>query len=288
MSTLKNFVLPYWEMTKPRICVLALVMAAVGFFLGSPRPVDYVLLTWSMLGIGLLGASSGILNQYMERELDAQMWRTLNRPLPSGRLAPARALWVGWGMAIGGVVVLLFFSNPVTTVLGALTLLFYLGVYTPAKRVSSMSTLVGAIPGAMPPLLGWTAGHGSLGGEGWILFAILFLWQIPHFLAIAMIYKDDYQRAKFPILTVVDPAGFQTSKQIVLYALVLMPLTLVPVAWGTAGDWYFLGALILGSLFLAFSISLAIRRTLPQARRLFFFSLIYLPLIGFLLAWDRI
>jgi heme o synthase len=278
----------YLELTKPRICLLALMMSTLGFILGSVGPVNPVRLFWSLLGIGLVGAASGILNQYIEREWDGQMWRTLNRPLPSGRVSPDHALHLGLLTGAIGETILLFAVNPVTAVLGATTLLFYLGIYTPSKRVSSLSTLIGAIPGAMPPLLGWTAAQGTLGAQGMLLFAILFVWQIPHFLAIAWIYREDYARGNFPVLPVIDEQGSDTAKQVIIYSLVLLPLTLVPAAWGVAGKIYFYGALVLGSLFLVQGIFLAVYRSKPYARRLFFASILYLPLLGFLMVWDRV
>ncbi len=284
----RELVRDYFEMTKPRICLLALVMTTLGFFLASPGSIDRGLLFWSLLGISLVGGASGVLNQYIERDLDGKMWRTLERPLPAGRIEPAKALWFGVILTAMGEAILLVAVNPVTAVLGALTLLFYLGIYTPAKRVSSMSTLIGAIPGAMPPLLGWAAARGQIGPEGLVLFGILFLWQIPHFLAIAWIYREDYSRANFPILTVLDEQGAVTARQVIIYTLVLLPLTLVPTAWGVAGRVYFFGALVLGVGFLVQAILLAVQRTKVQARRLFFASLIYLPVLGILMVWDRV
>jgi protoheme IX farnesyltransferase len=278
----------YWELTIPRICMLALIMAAIGFFIATDGTADLKLLAISLVGIGLVGASSGVINQYMERHLDGQMWRTLNRPLPSGRMEPRKALVFGVVLAVLGEAILLLAVNVVTAVLGAATLFIYLGVYTPSKRISTMSTLVGAIPGAMPPLLGWTAAEGRISGGGLILFSILFLWQIPHFLAIAWMYKEDYSRANFQVLSVIDEKGSATSRQIIIYTLVLLLVTLIPSAWGSAGQTYFYGALVMGLLFLAQGIWLAFHRTKAQARRLFLASLIYLPMLGLLLAWDRV
>lgn len=277
----------YLMLTKPRICALAMIMASLGFFIGNGN-VDWSLFFWSQLGIALVGAASGVLNQYIEKEVDGHMWRTLDRPLPSGRMLPQHALAFGLGMAFGGEILLLIAVNPVTAVLGALTLLFYLGIYTPAKRISSVSTLIGAIPGAMPPLLGFTASKGTVTSEGMLLFAILFLWQIPHFLAIAWIYKEDYARGSMPVLPVIDEEGWQTAWQIILYNLVLLPITLIPSAWGLAGKIYFYGAIALGLIYLSQGIAMAMRRTKVQARRLFLTSLVYLPALGILLAWDRL
>lgn len=276
------------EMTKPRICLLALMMASLGYFLGTNGPIAPLPFTFALLGIALVGAGCGALNMYLERDIDALMWRTMDRPLPSGRMPPHYALIMGFSTAIVGEAILLFLVNPTTAVLGGLTLLFYLGIYTPSKRVSSMSTLVGAIPGAMPPLMGYVASHGRIGPGGAWLFALLFLWQIPHFLAIAWIYREDYARGGFPILSVVDKVGMMTAKQILVYALVLLPLTLVPSVWGIAGEMYFVGALVLGILFFALSAKLAFRRNHAYARALFLYSIVYLPALGLLLVWDRV
>jgi heme o synthase len=288
IQNVTNRMSDFLEMTKPGICVLAMVMATLGFWLGSPDGIETVSFLMALVGIALVGASSGVLNQYIERELDAQMWRTLDRPLPSGRIQPGQALVFGIVLAVIGEAVLFFGVNVITAVLGAITLFVYLCVYTPAKRMSTLSTLIGAFPGAMPPLLGWTAAQGSIGRHGLILFGILFLWQIPHFLAIAWIYREDYSRANFPILTVVDHRGGATIRQILLYSVILVPITLIPTIWGLAGHYYFYGAIFLGALFLSQGIWLAIYRTKLQARRLFFASLIYLPVLGVLMAWDRV
>jgi len=284
----KQVLIDLFEMTKPRICLLALSMAALGFFLGSIGPVQWGRLVWTLVGLGLVGASCGAFNQYLERDIDALMWRTMNRPLPSGRLLPKHAIWVGVITGILGELVLLAAVNSVTAVLGMFTMFFYLAVYTPSKRISSLSTLVGAIPGALPPLMGWTASHGIVTVEGLLLFAILFLWQIPHFLAIAWIYREDYARGGLPILSVVDVEGTETAKQIILYSTVLLPLTLVPSLWGVTGHYYFLGAFALGLAFLIYGIRLAVHRNHYSARRLFLVSIFYLPLLGLLMVWDRV
>ncbi len=284
----KQYLNDLFEMTKPRICLLALSMAALGYFLGSEGPLLWGRLAWTLLGLALVGAACGAINQFQERDIDALMWRTMNRPLPSGRMLPAHALWMGVITAVMGECVLLWFVNSVTALLGAFTLFFYLGIYTPSKRVSSLSTLIGAIPGALPPLMGWTASHGVVTVEGLLLFAILFLWQIPHFLAIAWIYREDYARARLPILSVVDVEGSSTAKQIILYSIVLLPLTLVPSLWGVTGHIYFLGAFALGICFLLYGIRLAVQRNHYSARQLFLVSIFYLPLLGLLMVWDRV
>ena len=216
------------------------------------------------------------------------MWRTMNRPLPSGRITPAAALIIGIVAGVLGELVLFLAVNSITAVLGAVTFVCYVGIYTPMKRVSPMSTLIGAIPGAMPPLMGWTAAYGSIAMLGMLLFAILFLWQIPHFLAIAWLYREDYARANLPILSVIDEKGAATAKQVILYCVALLPLTLVPSVWGVTGKFYFIGAMALGFAFLASGVSLALNRSKPYARIMFFVSIFYLPALGFLMVWDRV
>jgi heme o synthase len=275
------------ELTKLRLVFLALMMAAMGYVLGLEGSFQITHFLASLLGILLLGLSCGVLNQYMERDLDARMARTKNRPLPAGRLQPEIALKIGIAGALIGELTLLIGVNSVTAVLGALTLLFYLGIYTPSKRISSLSTLLGAIPGAMPPLMGFTASHGTLAWGGAALFGILFLWQVPHFLAIAWLYREDYAKAGFPVLTVVDEVGANTVRQVLLYSLVLLLVSLVPTALGLAGATYFYGALFSGTVFVGFGALLAIYRSRPYARRLFLASLLYLPVLFVLLVWDR-
>lgn len=284
----KQNLIDVFEMTKPRICMLALSMAALGYFLGSEGAIRWGRLFWTLTGLAFVGAACGAVNQYLERDIDGMMWRTMSRPLPSGRLKPSTALWIGFITAVLGEIILLSAVNSVTALLGAFTMFFYLGVYTPSKRVSSLSTLIGAIPGALPPLMGWTASYGVVTMEGLLLFAILFLWQVPHFLAIAWIYREDYARARLPILSVVDVEGSETAKQIILYSIVLIPLTLVPSLWGVTGHHYFLGAFALGLAFLLYGIRLAMQRNHYSARQLFLVSILYLPLLGLLMVWDRI
>lgn len=276
----------YMTLAKPRISFLALVMAAIGFVAGTSLDAELPKFFLTLLGLGLLGAGSGALNQYLEKETDTLMPRTRNRPLPTGRLLPEQALVFGIITSVIGFLILLFAANALTAVLGALTLLFYLGIYTPAKRISSLSTLVGAIPGAMPPLMGWTAATGKLGGWGIILFAVVFLWQIPHFLAIAWMYRDDYASGSFPVLTVLDREGTWTGWWSVIYALALIPISLVPTMWHLSGAIYFWSALVLGLGFLWLSARMAYHRSAPAARALFIGSLLYLPLLGGALVWD--
>jgi protoheme IX farnesyltransferase len=276
-----------FEMTKPRICLLALSMASLGYALATPGHVAFPALGIALLGIALVGACCGALNQFLERDIDARMWRTMRRPLPAGRLAPQAAVWMGAVTGIAGLVILAVWVNPLTAILGAATIFFYVCLYTPSKRWSTASTLIGAVPGAMPPLMGWTAASGTLSIEGILLFAILFIWQIPHFLSIAWIYREDYARASLPILSVVDEQGVATSKQVIVYSVALLPLTLLPTIWGVTGGVYFFGAMALGLIFLASGIGLAIHRSKAYARRLFLVSILYLPALGLLMIWDR-
>jgi heme o synthase len=276
------------ELTKPGICVLALAMAALGYVVGNKGDIRYAHFLVTLLGTALVGAGCGAINQWMEVDIDALMHRTRDRPLPTGRIPSWVALTLGFGCMVVGFALLLVFVNRVTALLGLATFLTYLLAYTPMKRTTTFSTLVGAIPGAMPPLMGWTASTGSLSSEGWVLFTILFLWQIPHFLAIAWVYREDYARASLPILSVIDERGNATSLQVLLYSSVLLPFSLVPSVLGVTGSAYFFGALLLGILFFVFSVYLAVFKTKIYARRLFFASIIYLPILGILMAADKI
>lgn len=287
-ETSPTFLADLVDLTKLRLCALALAMTALGYCVGSGEAVDWGRLTVALIGTALVGAGCGAVNQWMERDIDALMHRTRNRPLPSGRMNAGFALGFGTVCLVLGFIVLLVGVNLITALLGVMTFLTYLVAYTPLKRTSSISTLVGAIPGAMPPLMGWTAATGRMDLEGWILFAILFLWQVPHFLAIAWIYREDYARAGLPILSVIDLEGGATSKQVLLYSSMLLPLSLVPTLIGLTGPAYFFGALFLGLGFFVFSVYLAIFRTKVYARRLFFASIIYLPILGTLMAIDRL
>lgn len=279
----------YLELTKPRICVLALIMASLGYFLARHGiAFDFWNYFFTMLGLTLVGAGCGALNQFLEREIDFLMPRTRQRPLPAKRLLPTQALLMGIPCSVVGLAVLYFGVNSLTAVLGAFTLFTYLAVYTPAKRWTSFSTLLGAIPGALPPLMGQTAVTGHFTIEGVLLFAILFIWQVPHFLAIAWIYRDEYAKAGLPILTVIDEKGLRTAKQSVLYSMVLLPLSLLPSIGGVAGRFYFVGALVLGTIFLGYSVAWALYRSKQEARRLFLVSILYLPALGILMLWDKL
>ncbi|MGH7589544.1 MAG: heme o synthase [Gemmatimonadota bacterium] len=274
-------------LTKARITALVLVTAAAGYVLGAPR-VELGTLVWLLVGVGLASGGAAALNQVYERDADARMTRTASRPVPAGRISPARGLAVGLLLSAGGVGWLVIGINTLTGFLALLTIVLYIAVYTPLKPRTSLNTLVGAIPGAIPPVIGWTAATGSIGLGGWALFSILFLWQLPHFLAIAWLFRDDYARGGFPMLPVVDPAGGSTGRQAALYALALIPVSLTPTLLGLTGGVYFFGALALGVAFLACGLGMAMDRGRKSARRLLLASVTYLPILLALLVLDRV
>lgn len=277
----------YVDLTKPRITFLVVLTTIAGFCLASAHGLDWLNLVHLIVGISLLSSGISTLNQWMERDLDALMLRTRNRPLPTGKMSPTQALKFGLSLTLGAIVYVLFFINGLTALLGAITAASYLLLYTPLKTRTTLSTVWGAFPGAMPPLVGWVAVRGQLNIEGWVLFAILFLWQFPHFLAIAWMYRDDYARAGIKMLPVVEPEGRITSQQIVLYTVMLLPVSLLPTLVQVSGWVYFGGAIILGLGFLYFSILAALRRTTWQARRLLLASVIYLPLLFALMVLNH-
>lgn len=269
----------YIELTKPRITFLIVLTSAAGFFLGSRGAVNYLTFANAMVGIGLLSSGIATLNQFMERELDGLMRRTANRPLPSGRLFPFEALWFGVALTLFAELYLVLTVNVLTAVLGLCVIAGYLFLYTPLKTRTSLSTAVGAFPGAMPPLIGWAAARGELDVAAWVLFAILFLWQFPHFLAIAWMYREDYGRAGIRMLPVVEPDGRVTGQQIILYSLMLIPVSLLPTVLGVSGRFYLIAALLLGLMFLATSIRAALSKSNQHARQLLLASVLYLPLL---------
>lgn len=277
----------YLELTKPRITFLIVLTAAAGFALASPGLVDYRAMLTAMVGIALLSSGIATLNQYMEKDLDALMRRTANRPLPTGKLLPGEALAFGAGLTVLAEIYLVVLVNPLSAVLGLTVIAGYLFGYTPLKTRTSLSTFVGAFPGAVPPLIGWASARGTVGVEAWVLFAILFLWQFPHFLAIAWMYREDYTRAGILMLPVVEPDGRVTGQQIVLYTVMLLPVSLLPTLLGTAGKIYFVGAIVLGLLFLYFSLRAAFSKSRQAARQLLLASVIYLPLLFILMVLDR-
>ncbi|HYN83617.1 MAG TPA: heme o synthase [Pyrinomonadaceae bacterium] len=269
----------YVELTKPRITLLILLTSAAGFCLGSSAGVDYLALAHATVGIGLLSSGVSTLNQFMERDLDRLMRRTRARPLPAGRLDARHALLFGAALTVGAEVYLAAFVNLLTAALGLVVIAGYVFCYTPLKTRTSLSTVVGAVPGAMPPLMGWTAAAGSANLEAWALFAILFAWQFPHFLAIAWMYREDYARAGIVMLPVVEPDGRRTAQQIVVWTLLLVPVSVFPTMLGTSGRLYLFGALALGLALIASSMSAASMASRHGARRLLLASVLYLPLL---------
>jgi protoheme IX farnesyltransferase len=276
------------DLIKARLTFLVLLTTLVGFYVGFRGPIDWLLLVHTMLGTFLVASGAAALNQLLEREYDAKMRRTEDRPLPSGRLEPTTVLVLGATAGGLGLIYLGIAVNPLTSLLGAITLASYLFVYTPLKRITTFNTIVGAIPGALPPLMGWTAARGQISAGGWSLFAILFFWQLPHFLAIAWIYRDEYARAGFKMLPVVDPNGQRTGSQAVSHTLGLLPVSLAPYVFHLTGPIYLAGAFALGMTFLWFAIQFSRRLTIPRARQLFFVSILYLPLLLGLMVLDKI
>ena len=275
------------ELTKPRIAFMLVLTSAAGFYLGTTGAFDVALFANAMIGIAILAFGVATLNQYIERSTDALMDRTKNRPLPSQRLMPTEALVFGLAQILVAEIYLYFLVNPLTAGLGLVVIVGYVLLYTPLKTRTSASTAIGAIPGAMPPLMGWTAAADEITLGAGILFLLLFLWQFPHFLAIAWMYRHDYAKARILMLPVVEPEGRITARQIVLFAIMLLPVSLAPFFLGFAGVVYLVGATILGSWFLIESIRTARSKTTEKARRLLMVSVLYLPLIFGLLVLDH-
>lgn len=281
----------YVALTKPRITWLILMSTGVGYFFGLRNgwqgAQSWALLLHTLVGTGLIASGTAALNQWYEREADSLMRRTEKRPLPSGKMTAPRAMWFGIALAVLGAVELAVSVNLLTAGLGLFTLGSYLFIYTPLKQRSHLATVIGALPGAIPPLMGYAATHGSLTAESMALFAILFIWQFPHFLAIAWMYREDYGRAGIRMLPVVEPDGESTARQIVVYASTLIPVSLFPVVLGMSGKIYLVGALCLGIWFLYTGVRVAFDRTNARARQVLLASVIYLPVIYGLMVLDR-
>lgn len=286
-TTTRETFAAYLELTKPRITFLVSLTAAAGFCLGSVQGIEYGRLVNLAIGIAILCSGSSALNQYIERDLDKLMRRTESRPLPSGKLSASRALVFGSSLSVTALLYLAIFFGWFTAMLGALTVISYLFVYTPLKTKTTLSTFLGAFPGAMPPFIGWVAARGHVTVEAWILFGIIFLWQFPHFLAIAWMYRDDYARAGIKMLPVVEPDGRVTAQQILSYTLLLLPVSLMPAVVNLTGSIYMVGAIVLGLGFLYFSVRAAIAKSPSQARRLLLASVLYLPALFGLMVLNR-
>jgi heme o synthase len=276
----------YLELTKPRITWLILMSTAVGYWVGIHPGSGWLRLAYTLLGTGLLASGTAALNQWYERDIDAMMRRTRRRPLPTGRVSPNAALGFGLLLSAAGFLELWISVNPLAATLGLLTLTSYLLLYTPLKRVSSMCTTVGAIPGAMPVLIGFAGAAGTLSSQAWALYAILFLWQFPHFLSIAWIYRDDYARGGIVMLPVVRPEGEETARQILYSSLLLIPVSLVPGLLAASGRVYLVAALLLGLTYFAAAARVAHERTTIRARQLLLTSVAYLPLLYLFMFLD--
>ncbi len=283
------------DLFKARLTFLVMLTTLAGFYAGAQGPVDWALLGHALLGTALVACGASALNQWWEREHDARMPRTETRPLPAGELTPTTVLLAGGALAVTGLIYLALFVNLLTSLLGAITLLSYVLVYTPLKRITTLNTAIGAIPGALPPLMGWAAARDGVSREGWALFAILFFWQLPHFLAIAWLYREEYARAGYVMLPVRDPDGTRTGRQAVSHTLGLIAVSICPAvvtsgpgSMPVAGTIYFFGALLLGLGFLWCAIQFSRELTRVRARQLFFASILYLPLLFGLMALDKV
>jgi protoheme IX farnesyltransferase len=277
----------FLSLTKPRLNFLVLVTTIAAFYLGAGDEQPLLLLIHTVIGTALVAGGASALNQVWERETDGLMRRTRLRPLPDLRMHPQDALWFGVLISALGIAELALGVNLTSALVALVTLLSYVVLYTPLKVRTPLSTIVGAVPGALPALIGWAAATNTLSIEGWVLTAIVFMWQMPHFLAIAWMFRDDYARAGIPLLPVIEPDGRSTGRQSVLYTAALIPVSFLPTAVGLATVWYLAGAIVLGALMLLTSLEFSATRTVPSARRLFFGSITYLPLLWIVLLADH-
>ena len=271
-------------LTKVRLNSLVVFTTAGGYYMGATGPIHPLWMLNACIGTALVASGAAAFNQIHERELDGMMERTRNRPMVQGRLGLTEANGWAYGLSILGVVMLAAGTNVMAASLALATLLLYVWVYTPLKTRTSLATVVGAVPGALPPMIGWAASHGSVELASWSLFVIMFLWQMPHFLAIAWMYREDYARAKMPMLPVIDTDGIVTGRQSVIYAAALVPASVLPMAFGLAGRSYGVGALVLGIILTIVAMIFAAKRSRDNARMLFMSSIMYLPLLLILMA----
>ena len=278
----------YLALTKPRVVLMVLITTFVGYYLGSRDALDALPLLHTLIGTALAAGGTMALNQFMERARDSQMVRTRHRPLPEGRLLPVEALVFGSALAVLGLAYLLWTVGPLAAGLTATISATYLLLYTPLKTVTSLCSLVGAVPGALPPVVGWAAARGDVGFEAWLLFAIMFLWQVPHTLAIGVLYREDYARAGIRVLPVVDWSGTSSGTHSVTNCLALLPVALLPTLIGMAGTIYFVVALLSSAGLLWTAVALRRSGTLADARRLMMASLLYLPLLLAVMAIDKL
>jgi heme o synthase len=276
----------FLALTKPRLNLLVVATTTAGFYLGADH-LHAALLASTVAGTAMVAGGSAAFNEILERDTDALMRRTRTRPLPAGRMRPATAAWFACALSIGGLALLGFGANWLAAAVAGATLASYVLVYTPLKRRTPLATLAGAVPGGLPPMIGWAAATGTLSVEAWVLFGVVFLWQMPHFLGMAWLCREEYAEARLPMLPVVDPTGRTTARMVVLYGSVLVPMSLAPTLVGLAGRVYFAGALALGLAFLTLGIQFARGRTNTLARRLFLGSITYLPLLWCLMLGNH-
>ncbi len=277
----------YWQLTKPGITRLVLVTTAAGFYLASRDGLDFLLLFHTLLGTGLVAGGTNALNQHWERDVDSRMKRTRGRPLPTGRLDPREALVFSTAISVVGIAYLARTVNVEAALIVTLSLVSYIFLYTPLKKRTAGATLIGAVPGALPILAGWVAAGGAVGSAAWTLFAILFLWQVPHFLALGWLYREDYRRGGLVTLSRSDPQGRRTGQQALLSIALLLGVSALPTLLGVVGMMYLLGALVLGAVFLIYGAALAQACTEERARRLFVASIVYLPLLLLIMVVDK-
>ncbi len=278
----------FLALTKPRLNSLVIVTAGIGYYLGARGPLDLAALVHTIVGAGLVAGAAAALNQVAERDIDALMARTRERPLPAGRISPGEARLFALVLAVAGLCELAYATHWTAAAVALATLLSYVAIYTPLKRRTPWATEVGAVPGALPPVIGWAAAQGAVTAESWVLFGIVFLWQMPHFHALSRLYRDDFGRAGLPFLAVLDASGRRTSAHVLLYLCALLPASLAPAAVGLGGAPYVAGAALLGLLFLAVGVRFALQRSTARARALFLASLAYLPLLWGLLVAERV
>ena len=286
-SPAQNRLAAFIELTKPRITFLILVSTALGFYMASSKDIDWIAFFYTMVGTLFLSGGAGTVNHYIEKDLDTLMNRTQSRPIPAGLIEHNIALYFGIVLSAIGILILFLLVNQLTALLGILTLILYIFIYTPLKKITWLNTTIGAIPGAMPVLGGWSGASNSISPDAWILFAILFLWQHPHFYAIALMCKDDYKRAGFMMLPVVEEDNIRTNRQIIWHAFLLIPVSLYFVITGTLGIFYFWGAIFLGLGYLLSSIPLLKESSIKNAKVLLKASVIYLPLLLIIILIDK-
>ena len=288
LPTVRTRASDFLALTKPRLNSLVIATTAVGYYMGAGNRVDALACVHTLMGTALVAGAAAALNQVAERDVDGRMQRTRLRPIPAGRLQPAEAWWFGVVLAAIGLFQLGFGANLLAAAVALVTLVTYISVYTPLKRRTSAATVIGAVPGALPPVVGWAAARGALTVEALALFVIVLLWQVPHFFAIAWMHREDFKKAGFPFLSVVDPDGRRTARQIMLYASALLPMSLVPTLVGLTGGAYLVGAGLLGLGFLLLASRFAASRTSNRAQSLFRGSIAYLPLLWGLMIAERV